>query len=292
MTGSTLIKIAGADFDGPLIPSLDYLESAGSLFLFDVSDNETKFKSIPATNTEVKNILASNAAKIIDSPESLASGKIIVGVDNNYNKMEITGKGAIHSAFTQKSGSVASSSGYYISPSDAIKQYMINNINHDFYISAWYKLTRNQLPLNAPIPNAVWALRTSSFAFILRGGDSANGVGVFDPTGNNVTNPIGTDKLISTHFSGLTITDGSTSEQVTMNPIMFNMSSFPNAWRSVNNGLMPSGILYRAYIEDLTVSGRSFSEVSEIDLRIKREAFSEGGVFYGDTYTPAQTLIA
>ncbi len=165
-------------------------------FCFDVSDNETKFKSIPATNTEVKNILASNAAKVIDSPESLASGKIIVGVDNNYNKMEITGKGAIHSAFTQKSGSVASSSGYYISPSDAIKQYMINNINHDFYISAWYKLTRNQLPLNAPIPNALWALRTSSFAFILRGGDSANGVGVFDPTGNNVTNPVGTDKLI------------------------------------------------------------------------------------------------
>lgn len=47
----------------------------------------------------------------------------------------------------------------------------------------------------------------------------------------------------------------------------------------------PSYILYRMYLEDLTVSGRTYAQVDAIDYAMWQTAFSAGGKFYGDTFT-------
>lgn len=53
----------------------------------------------------------------------------------------------------------------------------------------------------------------------------------------------------------------------------------------------PSLIFYRAYIEDLTVSGRSYAEVDAIDRALYVEhVLTAGGRYYGDTYTAPATL--
>lgn len=57
---------------------------------------------------------------------------------------------------------------------------------------------------------------------------------------------------------------------------------------AVNKG--GSHILYRCYLEDLTVSGRTYEQVKAIDDALFAAAFSSGGKFYGDTYTDPATL--
>jgi hypothetical protein len=43
--------------------------------------------------------------------------------------------------------------------------------------------------------------------------------------------------------------------------------------------------LYRLYIENLTVSGRTWAEVDAIDYALYQAAFGAGGRFADDTFT-------
>lgn len=48
----------------------------------------------------------------------------------------------------------------------------------------------------------------------------------------------------------------------------------------------PSMILYRSYLEDLTVSGRTFEQVAAIDQAMfERDCLTPGGRYYGDEFT-------
>jgi len=51
-----------------------------------------------------------------------------------------------------------------------------------------------------------------------------------------------------------------------------------------------SGIFYKLYIEDLTVSGRSYEQVDAIDFALYTSAFSAGGKYYGDSFTDPATI--
>lgn len=44
-----------------------------------------------------------------------------------------------------------------------------------------------------------------------------------------------------------------------------------------------SRVLYRWYLEDLTVSGRTYAEVLAADYALYQQAFGVGGRYYGDT---------
>ncbi|MCF6764112.1 hypothetical protein, partial [Pseudomonas fragi] len=59
---------------------------------------------------------------------------------------------------------------------------------------------------------------------------------------------------------------------------------------SLNFNVCPSRIIYRAYGEDLTVSGRNYAEVEALDYALFLEAFAPGGKFYGDTFTSPSAL--
>jgi hypothetical protein len=60
-----------------------------------------------------------------------------------------------------------------------------------------------------------------------------------------------------------------------------------NAYSTAMGGstAAPSFILYRFYLEDLTVSGRSYAEVDAIDYALWQTDFGAGGRFAGDTFT-------
>lgn len=65
------------------------------------------------------------------------------------------------------------------------------------------------------------------------------------------------------------------------------LSSYTGAtYRNKQNSV----ILYRAYIEDLTVSGRTYAEVDALDYALYQAAFAAGGRYFGDTYTDPVTL--
>lgn len=52
----------------------------------------------------------------------------------------------------------------------------------------------------------------------------------------------------------------------------------------------PSQILYAVCLEDLTVSGRSYIEASQMDAALYAQAFGAGGRYASDTFTNPTTL--
>lgn len=52
----------------------------------------------------------------------------------------------------------------------------------------------------------------------------------------------------------------------------------------------PSFVFYRTYLEDLTLSGRTYAQVSAADLALYNAAFGAGGRYAGDTFTDPATL--
>lgn len=52
----------------------------------------------------------------------------------------------------------------------------------------------------------------------------------------------------------------------------------------------PSHIVYSCWLEDLTVSGRSYSEASAEGLAVFNERFAQGGRYDGDTWTPPEDV--
>lgn len=53
----------------------------------------------------------------------------------------------------------------------------------------------------------------------------------------------------------------------------------------------PSYVLYRVYIEDLSLSGRTYEQVKSIDDAEHAKAFGIGGRFHGDTWSNPATLL-
>jgi hypothetical protein len=54
---------------------------------------------------------------------------------------------------------------------------------------------------------------------------------------------------------------------------------------------LQSWAFYRAYIEDLTLSGRTWAEVNAIDYALYQAAFGTDGRFEGDTTFTAPSTI-
>lgn len=64
----------------------------------------------------------------------------------------------------------------------------------------------------------------------------------------------------------------------------------PGALSTVDNNKLASWAFYRSYLEDLSVSGRSYSEVAAIDSVEYARAFAVGGRYGADTYTDPATI--
>jgi hypothetical protein len=79
---------------------------------------------------------------------------------------------------------------------------------------------------------------------------------------------------------------GLTSVSATDNPII----QFGVADLACLVNVAPSGVLYRVYLEDFTVSGRTYSEVEAADLAEFATAFGVGGRYAGDTHTAVSAL--
>lgn len=65
----------------------------------------------------------------------------------------------------------------------------------------------------------------------------------------------------------------------------------PGGASGSNKDKTDSHVIYRMYLEDLTVSGRTHAQVEALDHALyTKEVLTEGGRYYGDTYTSPATL--
>ncbi|WP_407730815.1 hypothetical protein ACJJU9_11695 [Pseudomonas helleri] len=280
----------------PQIILRDKIESKGSLFLFDGNHklgNTTD--PISRVGDALPNILDDRAADLLGAGDYRFT-VLARSPDSNLFKAERTAKGGLYGIVTQ-SGAQTSSQSVVIQAAPAIKNYVLANLSHKFYVSLWTRVVRQSLlagtgqsPFHfvngsgSSTANYLWnyengeARPLSGATLLGRKSEPANGdvSSQLLPVPYNRFGVVGVSGVVG---SGPAAADGIHMVLGTQGP-----------WNGPNYNKAASRIIYRAYVEDLTVSGRSYAEVEAIDYALYQEAFAPGGKFHGDIYLDPASL--
>lgn len=294
-----LLRLHGVsltDAKAPKIITRDKIESIGSLMLFDGNHQFGQFSGLPLVNASVPNVLSNKTAELLGVDEDVTN--LIVaqsaGTDVSLFKRERTSKGGIHGLITQAGGQV-SLHNYFLRANTAVQEYMRDNPTHTFYVSLWQKITRkatgDTASPQAPFYFTNGVASTANFRFHMEGSVAFPRLGT--PTNKGATViPAGTDAEVANgtnRFTSLAVQGNFGTGPVGADAVTFGVGTNA-AWNGANYNKAASRIIYRAYIEDLTVSGRTYAEVEALDYVLFQEAFAAGGKFFGDIYTNPSVL--
>lgn len=288
-----IIRLTGVsltDNSAPRIILRDPIESVGSLFLFDGARQYGQFSGLPPASQTIPNVLSDRAAALLSAHASsldltVASGSITSKA--GIFLAERTGKGGIHGISTL-SGNQTTADYYVLLAPDVIRAHIQNNPTRSFYASIWSVVTRQGIHNAANQSIFHQAPNTNNLVFAFPGGTPSYG--------NNLgfsTSPSGHDygtgpTVPYARFGALGWSQHIGAGPGT-SPLEFGVGNF-GAWSGFNQNKTASRIIYRAYLEDLTASGRTFAQVQAIDYALFQAAFAPGGKFADDTYTSPSTL--
>jgi hypothetical protein len=276
----------------------DEIMSAGSLFLLDVS-HSLGYSGTEFTNSgTVKNVAWEVAKSIIGgtADEASLAGNVIT---NN-----ITAQSAILE-YTQKKGlNVIISKANTLNPLGwrmdlplIIRQYLLSTwASNKIYVSMWGNVTR------------LASTTTSGFALIANSSTSTSNYKILFEVSNTSPSAAGSTFLgqrfqpTTANSLGAFFRNSAVSGSVGTSPVLSSttgvnaMSTLIKvgpavAYGSFEAGKSSSMVIYRFYVEDLTVSGRTYAEVDALDKAMYDAAFAVGGKFYGDTFTDPSVLL-
>lgn len=277
MGSKTVLNGTFTDKTLPIIRN-DALLSKGSLFLFDPSHSLGGFEGT-ASQTLIPNVAWQEASALMpgETAESLA-GKVFLNLAPSEIMVERTAKKGVH--IVNSLEKQTADRNWNIWPSGKILNYMLENgEKHRFYVSLWLKRTRKG---PGPAGSVFHLFRNPVGNMFIAPDEGLNGIGRLNfRTENTNGGVVPFNRFTNTDING-----------VTGKPDLFQLgagmlSAYSGAtYRNKQNSI----ILYRAYIEDLTVSGRTYEEVDALDYALYQSAFAPGGKFFGDTYTDPATL--
>lgn len=282
-----LIRLKGVNFVGaPKLKQYDEIESSGSLMLFDASI----ISGLPNQGDSVSNVVAALAQDATGQSSGLNFTVHSKSANNANWLLEKTSKGGLHGIIKQNTGNTVENQLVFNGPL-AVRNYILNNPNHNYYISFWSKITKPSISNPAVQSPFHFCVNSSNGFFNSQGGvlndtggNRSNYVGI--PTVGDNDIAAGTNRFMSAQYSGIV---NAGSPLGTSNQIELGLGAF-GPWGFFNTEKGASRVLYRAYIEDLTVSGRTAAQVSALDQELFNKAFALGGKFYNDTYTDPNSL--
>jgi len=276
---------------GKLLRNDEIIPASGALMLLDVGHSLGGLGTagVPADLAVIPNVAWDQAAAMIGSGTSTTLGAVFNRADGTNFNLERTGKGGIHGYL---SGNVATGVGLGIELPSLIRTYLASNLTSDFYISAWDRVTRiASLATVWPRWEGIQRQNAAATSNYLGFFDSATGDGALPPTGAaarlgarvTARNSLG-NTYRSVGVDGWTGTAPASASDVDPTVVMWGALS---AYAGFFNGTTapPSYIFYRLYIENLTVSGRTWAQVDAIDYAMWQRDFGVGGRFAGDTFT-------
>ncbi|MFD2962760.1 MULTISPECIES: hypothetical protein [Olivibacter] len=278
MANGLMIKLSVAATDNTL-PKIPVVLNNGSIVLVDnnkdmVNINSLKSNVDAATSGVVQVPLVNRAA---DYASALGINTPTVRIDVEYNKKielsQTTAKGGLHISVGASAG--MTSAGAKISIASTIVSYLSANRTHNMFASIWGRTTRAgnvglQYPLNLGF-NA-----NNNFITVNGGQTSSPGRG-----------DLGVDRLGDT----LTLGMFKATAAGPFNLRNAEQSDIINPWIMSWSQLMslpgdfvaPGFIVYRLYLEDLTVSGRTYAQAKADDDALYSYAIT--GRLAGDTWT-------
>lgn len=282
------------DTTAPKLALVDPIESSGSLLLIEPGHPTAGAVPALANGAVMANLFRANALAVVGSGgvSDMDAEVVVSGTITDRVRMEYTAKKGIHGYATQVDGVVPAGTGVLVSAKAGLRAFagFKKATGHDIFYSVWQRTTRQAVAQNT---------------ILVEHGSAANAEQnvIFRKTtiqfgdGSNVALPGASQ---GADASGLGLLRRSTGAR-TANASLDNTANVLGAeWGapagSYNNAVaafrddLPSWVLYRFYVEDLTVSGRTYAEVDAIDAALYSAAFGAGGRYAGDTFTDPATL--
>lgn len=275
----TAVDEAGNESTSVNFPSVtpaavsDSMLVPGSLLLVEPGHPTDAWAAgVPAHGATVKNLASVAYPIVATNTLDAASGTV-----------ERTPKGGLHGIISQVGGATGKR---YTLDSQQLRDYLDGHKDNDYYLSLWFTLTRLNAEA-APTPGR------RMFGFL---GSSVNDtMTVREVTGHKVSAapsanrilfketavpaPVDVATLSYGAWTQIGTALGTSKDFLVMGHIANSSSNVGGSW-----------VLYRAYIEDLSTSGRSAAEVAAIDQAAFDAAFGPGGRYNGDTHTAVSVL--
>lgn len=277
----------------------DALMSKGSLVLLEPSKS-LDAKRLPEVGNLLTNLASSTAEKIT----GLSGTKLDYTFysERNFEAtdhiIERSTKGGLHVG-VQQDGTTTAQNGatWGLMSDESLSAYMGKYPNHVYYTSLWSRPTRmSKKAPNGVNQQLVYIAGPNESAGIMYANTLLAAVVNESETGSNAPAPVssvprfvgrtaipvevGKDHYIDYAFD---IRDWTAPVSRVVNRIRWQEGS-------ATSGGGQSWILYRYYIEDLTVSGRTYNEVSTIDKRLYAKAFGVGGQYANDKYSSVAAI--
>ena len=284
-----------SDDDAPVITENDPLLTTGSLYLLDLTNPIDPAPSGMFTNlAPVPNLAWEQCASVLGSGTSTSLAlwyekRSSGGTDRVFAERSV--KGGLHIAAQTTLDSGVHNTAGFVAP-NAIKDYMQNTgLAHSYYISVWRKVTRANATLTKPL--ALISTNTG-FGASLTGDTLTSGTaGSYNNQGGNGRTPANTVGPVELNASQCLPTAAFAEGEADTSPASSACAPALCGHRGVSGSNTGYGsyVIYRAYLEDLTVSGRTYAEVAAIDYALFDAAVQvSGGRYHGDTHTDPATL--
>lgn len=310
-------------FTDTTLPRLlgDPILTNGSLQLYEPANPAYPWASgVPIDGYVMPNLAWQYAVTAgLGTTEAQTEGKFRVPTNNTSSlfKSERTAKGGIHGISTQSAWVATSGNqptfGMVAEFPDSIIAYLAANPAHSYFFSVWGIETRGHAVANpgnmdnfAHISRFTGSATVGAFAMFdnhsaytgnqlmtlagSRGQPSAADV----PVGQFIMNMGGVPTDTGSNFTNTNYVIQDTNATGTMASPTRQAAQWGQTSWAANTALhnnAKSWVWYRTYMEDLTVSGRSYATVDGIDnTAYTAQVLTAGGRYYGDTYTAPSTL--
>lgn len=220
--------------------------------------------------------------------DAASGGLTMTGVADQPNIIisERTPRGGLHTTVSQTNDTV-NSNFKGIQAKAALASYITANRGHSFYMSQWRRVTRGATApsTQSPIRGGIGNGGTNYVTQLLQAHTTGTMQSAINPLGGFTDQPppnVGATGLMFNADGATGPGNGNSTLVVALN--YWGLAGSYGAAATYGNK-SASYVAYRSYIEDLTVSGRTFEQVRAIDYALYQAAFGAGGRYAGDTFT-------
>ncbi|WP_454886162.1 hypothetical protein [Sphingomonas oryzagri] len=310
MSYGRLDPFPGTFATGRTLPPLSrspFALQRGALLFIDPTDPDDPWApGVPASGTGIKNLACWAFADMVGNPgiaryADYQPSWVIQRQAANELLLERTAKGGLHGLPSQVNNGTANRGAYLRVMGDP-QTYIYNNPAHAYFYGLIGAKTRDRAGTTA-FPRS-GSLRTFTSANNTRNtaefnGSTASAAGSVTAGSHAYQNPDGTAKntaalgsfVTSTASTAWANTGGQVvlptgANDIAFHPFFFGTSADNVGALNACHGL----IVYAAFAEDLTVSGRAFADVQAQWLAFGAAQLGAGGRWAGDTYTDPATF--
>lgn len=286
-----------ATFTDNTLPTLQpdaVFPNAGALALFELAHPANPYSGVPANSAVVPNIAISQAQVMYPSGTTTTLGATFnVGATFDTGGIrERTTKGGLHLAASTTSLGDLNRKAWFV-PGVDFFTYMNANQAHSYYISMWGNVTRKANSTAGGVNIGNMASGFNLPYFYVRPSSAPAGPDVYPvtsyKTGYRAYGGVGTNASDGTSKAdtGAFMYSGAVSSLAgTVAAGAFAQAGDFVSGAAAGVSRYSALVFYRFYVEDLTVSGRSYATVDALDFsQFQTQVLNAGGRYYGDTWS-------